>query len=154
MKLLSIILTTALLVLSQSAISADAEPDEAIKYRKNVMGAVGSNMKGMVAILKGNVDQKSSLNALADGFASAATYELTMNAFKQNTDGQGSEKTTSTAKLWEEWNDFTEALIRMEAASKTIQKLAASGELNSFEQLKPALKECGYCHRESGFRSK
>ena len=31
---------------------ADTDPDNAIKYRKNVMGAVGSHTNALVAILK------------------------------------------------------------------------------------------------------
>jgi cytochrome c553 len=33
-----------------------------------------------------------------------------------------------------------------------ISKAAAAGELTSMDQLKPALAQCGFCHKESGFR--
>lgn len=150
-KLLIISLFTASLVATPLFA---AEPDDAIKYRKNVMSAVGGHIKSMVAILKGKVEHKDSLKAHADGFAASATAAMTIAAFKQNTAGKGSEKTTSTPKIWENWADFEKALVNMEAASKDIQALAAAGKLTSFDQLKPALKECGYCHRKSGFREK
>jgi cytochrome c553 len=40
----------------------------------------------------------------------------------------------------------------LEVAAVGIQKAAAAGELSEFDQLKPALQECGFCHRKSGFR--
>jgi len=49
---------------------------------------------------------------------------------------------------------IADTIKRLEKATSEIQSLAAKGELVSFEQLKPALKECGYCHRKSGFREK
>jgi cytochrome c556 len=136
------------------ATAGDADPDAAIKYRKSVMSAVGGHIGGLVAILKGEIDQPDSLATHADGFAIAATHSATSAAFQQNTDGLGSEQTTSTGKIWEDWARFDEALKAMEVAALDIQEAAAKGELTSFDQLKPALKQCGFCHRESGFREK
>jgi len=136
------------------ASAGDAEPDAAIKYRKSVMSAVGGHIGGLVAILKGDVDQPDSLATHADGFAVAATHSVTSAAFEQNTDGAGGEETTATGKIWEDWARFDEALKAMETAALDIQTAAANGELTSFDQLKPALKQCGFCHRESGFREK
>jgi cytochrome c556 len=144
----------ACFVSASAVIAGDADPDAAIKYRKSVMSAVGGHIGGLVAILKGEIDQPDSLATHADGFAIAATYGVTSAAFEQNTEGLGSEKTTATGKIWQDWDRFDEALKAMEVAAKEIQTAAANGELTSFDQLKPALKECGFCHRESGFREK
>jgi cytochrome c553 len=45
-------------------------------------------------------------------------------------------------------------LTDLAAAAVEIEKTAAAGGLAEFDQLKPALKECGFCHRDSGFRDK
>jgi len=108
----------------------------------------------LVAILKDEVPHKDALLAHATGLANASKASVVENAFKENTHGKGSEKTTSTAKVWEEWDDYVEAIGRLEKATLEIQALAEAGNLTEFDQLKPALKECGYCHRDAGFREK
>ena len=92
-----------MLAFTQFAFAADADPNEAIKYRKAAMKAVGGHIGGLVAILKGSVPHKDALKAHADGFAAAATLALQKAAFMQNTDGKGSEATTATAKVWSDW---------------------------------------------------
>ncbi|MEM9626196.1 MAG: cytochrome c [Pseudomonadota bacterium] len=83
--------------------------------------------------MKGEIDQPNALATHADGFAIAATYGVTSAAFEQNTDGLGSEKTTATAKIWQDWDRFDEALKAMEVAAQAIQTAAANGELTSFD---------------------
>ena len=131
---------------------AEDDADAAIKYRKNVMAAVGGHTKALVAILKGEISQKDALSLHADGLAAATKTGLTVEAFRQNTDGKGSEKTTATAKIWAEFAGFEESMRKLEAAAVDIQKAAAAGELTSFDQLKPALGQCGFCHRKSDYR--
>ena len=145
---------TALGVLAGGAALAEDDADAAIKYRKDVMASVGAHTKGLVAIMKGEIAHPEGLVLHANGLAAAANSGLTIRAFQQNTDGKGSEATTTTAKAWEDWARFETALKDLEAAAVAIQAQAAAGTLTEFDQLKPALKECGFCHRESGFRSK
>jgi len=132
----------------------EAEPDNAIKYRKQMMKAVGGHTTAMVAVLKGDVPHQAALKSHADGLAAATNAEALIAAFKQNTDGNGSQKTTSTSKIWEDFARFEKAVQDLSAAAKEIQTAAAAGNLTSFDQLKPALDQCGFCHRKSGFRSK
>ena len=149
-----LLITAAFGVLATGPALAEDDADDAIKYRKNVMASVGAHTKALVAIMKGEVDHKDGLLLHANGLAAAANTGLTVRAFQQNTDGQGSEATTTTAKAWEDWPRFEQALKDLEAASLEIQAQASAGTLTEFDQLKVALKECGFCHRESGFRSK
>jgi len=153
MKKLAVLCLSGCIAFTGFAI-ADTAPDDAIKYRKNLMNSVKTSVNAMIAVTKGEVDQKDRLPELAATFAAATRSKMTIGAFKQNTDGQGGEKTTATAKVWEEWDDFAEAFTKLEAAAGEIQKLADAGELNSFDQIKPALGQCGYCHRKAGFRVK
>ena len=133
---------------------AETDPDNAIKYRKNAMGAVGSHTNALVAILKGEVPHTDALKIHSDGLVTATNPTVLLAAFNQNTHGEGSEKTTATAKIWEEWERYEQAVNDLHEAAKGIQAAAASDSLTSFDQLKPALDQCGFCHRKSGYREK
>ncbi len=133
---------------------ADTDPNNAIKYRKNIMGAVGAHTGALVAILKAEVPHTEALKTHSAGLVAATTPSVVLAAFTQNTHGEGSEETTATAKIWEDWARYEEAVNDLHAAAKEIQAAADSDSLTSFDQLKPALMQCGFCHRESGFRDK
>jgi cytochrome c556 len=134
------------------AISQDSDPDAIIKYRKGVMDAIGAKTNALVAILKGEVNLQDALAPNAEALAASANAAVIAGAFRQNTDGQGGEQTKATAKLWEEWDRFEKAANDLQVAAMDISKAAAAGELTSMDQLKPALAQCGFCHKESGFR--
>ena len=153
MKKIKLLCLTTLLVLSSHAI-AESAPDDAIKYRKALMNTVKNTINALGATLKGEVDQADQIPELAAAVAAATNSKMTIAGFKQNTDGQGDEKTTATAKVWSEWDDFSEAFEKLGKAGQEIQTLADAGELTSFDQLKPALANCGYCHRKAGYRTK
>lgn len=136
------------------AAMAEDDVDAAIKYRKAAMKAVGGHIGGLVAVMKGDIDNAAGLPAHADGLVAATNPAMLKRAFKQNTAGKGSEQTTSNAKIWGDFARFEKAIDDMNAAAIQIQTAAAAGSLTSFDQLKPVLKECGFCHRDSGFRDK
>lgn len=133
---------------------ADTSADDAIKYRKNLMQTLKTSVNAMIAVVKGEVDQKDQLPGLAATFAAAANEAVNNGAFKQNTHGQGSEKTTATENVWKNWDDFSNAFTKLDAAAKDIKAAADAGTLTSFDQIKPALGQCGYCHRKADFRVK
>lgn len=133
---------------------AESDPDDAIKYRKNLMNSVKFSVDALIAATKGEVEQQDRLPELAAAFATAANSKLTLGGFQQNTDGKGSEETTATAKVWEDWEDFSSAFVKLGEEADKIQALADAGELNSFDQIKPALGQCGYCHRKADYRTK
>lgn len=153
MKKITVLFVSAFVVFSSMAI-ADTSPDDAIKYRKNLMNSVKTSVNAMIAVTKGEVDQTDLLPELAATFAAATNAKMTKGAFQQNTDGKGGEETTATANVWESWDDFAEAFDKLGTAANDIKTLADAGELNSFDQIKPALAQCGYCHRKAGFRVK
>jgi len=128
------------------------EADAAIKYRKDAMASVGGHVRAMVANLKGDIDDPDGLAVHATALAAAANADLLKTSFGQNTDGQGSVETTATAKIWEDWDGFTEQLDLLQSTSAEVATLAAAGELTEFDQLKPMLGTCGACHRELGYR--
>jgi cytochrome c556 len=132
--------------------SQDSDPDAIIKYRKDVMGAIGAKTNALVAILKGDVNQPDALAPNAEALAASANAAVITGAFRQNTDGQGGERTTATAKIWEDWATFEKAANDLQTAALEIGKAAAAGQLTSMDQLMPALAQCGVCHKDAGFR--
>ncbi len=151
-RILQSMALAAACLFSASAFAADAAPDDAIKYRKNVMGAVGSHTSAISAILKGEVDFKDSLPVHVNGLAIAANAAVITEAFRQNTDGEGSENTTATARVWSDWDRFQQAAEELEAAVQEVSAAAENGTLTSFDQMRPVFEKCGFCHRQAGYR--
>lgn len=133
---------------------AEDDPDNAIKYRKHLMNSVKHSVDALIAVTKGEIAQQDNLPELAATFAAAANSKVTIAGFQQNTDGKGGEETTATAKVWEDWSDFSAAFTKLSEEADNIKALADAGELNSFDQIKPALAQCGYCHRKADYRTK
>ena len=61
-----------------------------------------------------------------------------------NTDGQGTQKTTATAAIWNDWAKFEEGLMALEKAG---QAMAAAGANASFDQVKALGAACKSCHK-------
>jgi len=126
-----------------------ADADAAIKYRKNAMKAIGSQMGSIVAILKGEVDNKDALGEHASLMGAATSTAITKPAFMPNTDGEGSEKTTATGKIWSDWAKFEAGLEDLAEAG---QAMAMAGSNASFDEVKALGEACKACHDD--FRQK
>ena len=115
------------------------------------MSVVGGNMSALVMIAKGEVEHAEALAAHAQMLAE--TSELSLAAFRQNTDGQGREKTTALGKVWSDWDDFEEG---METFTEEANKLAGMAEAGDMDGLRGQIgalgKACKDCHDD--FRSK
>lgn len=146
-KLVKIVSASALAgaVMVTGSVMAETEPDAAIQYRKALMSTVGGNMKASALIIKGEVEHKDALAAHARGIAAAAT--LAPAAFKQNTHEKGSEKTTSNANVWKDWDKFSAGLKTLEIEATKLADLAASGDMAAAgNQLGVVGKTCKACH--------
>jgi cytochrome c556 len=126
-----------------------ADADASIKYRKNSMKAVGSQMGSIVAILKGEVDNKDALATHAALMGAATKMMITKPAFMPNTDGQGTEKTTAIGAVWTDWAKFEAGLMALEKAG---QAMADAGANASMDQVKALGATCKGCH--DNFREK
>ena len=141
------LIAAALAVCVAGPAFADANAD--IKYRQNAMKAVGSQLGSIVAILKGEVDNKGALANHAALMGAVTDTAITIPAFKANTDGQGDAKTTATSAIWSDWAKFEQGMKEMEAAG---QAAAAAGANVSFAEVKALGATCKSCH--SDFRVK
>ena len=150
LRLWSLAVATGL-VISGGVALAESDPDSAIQYRKAVMGTVGANMKGSALIIQGKVDFKANLAGHAHAISEAA--KLAPAAFKQNTDGEGSEKTTSNSKVWSNWSNFEAGLKKLEQEAAKLAQIAESGDMAAAgAQLGALGKTCKGCHDD--FRDK
>lgn len=137
---------SALAVLAAIAIPAlaqEADPDDAIKFRQNVMKGVGGSASNIGAILQGKVAQEDKLEHLTRMLALAADPTLTTAAFKQNTDDEGFERTSALGKIWEDWDDFES---RLQKLGETTKAAAEAGENVSMDEMKAVFEVCKGCH--------
>lgn len=134
-----------------TAISNDA--DVFVEKRQAIMKQVRETTGALSKAVKGGASQEEIL-AAANAFLTATNAEAAIAAFETNTHGKSTIKTTATEKVWTDWDRFAQALTDLEAGAKVIQAAAAAGNLSSEDQLGVALKECGFCHRTAGYRSR
>lgn len=122
-----------------------AAPDDAILYRQDVMQTIGANAHAMNLIAEGQIPYSAAFATHANLVASAAT--LAVDAFRQNTHGQGKERTTAKAEVWKDWAKFEEGLKLLEERAKTVATLAASGGAAAAKDaLGDLFKTCKGCH--------
>ncbi len=126
-----------------------ADADASIKYRKNAMKAIGAEMGSIVAILKGEIDNKGALATHAAIMGAATKTAITKPAFMTKTDGEGSEKTTSTGAIWTDWAKFEAGLVALEKAGAA---MADAGANASMDHVKALGATCKGCH--DNFREK
>ena len=127
-------------------------PDDAIKYREAIMEIIGSNMTAMVQIAKGEVKAPvTTFSTHANMLAMAG--KLSYAAFKQNTHGQGKEKTTAKENVWTDWDKFKEGLDDMNDMALRVANYAADGNMDLAKGAIGDLgKACKACHDD--FRQK
>ncbi len=144
-------LRTLMFVVASIAVAspAFADADHSIKYRQNAMKAVGAQMGAIVAILKGEVDNKAALGEHAAMMGAATSTAITVPAFTENTDGKGKRKTTSLGAIWQDWDKFEAGLKELEKAGAAA---AAAGANISFNEVKALGATCKGCHK--AFREK
>lgn len=138
----------AALALIASPVMADGA-DDLIKYRKNLMKAVGGATQAISAILKGDAGRREDLPALTAILAAASDPGMVNAAFEPNTAGQGIKKTTSAPAIWEDWERFQEISVRLGEAT---QAAAAKGADLGLRDMRPVFIQCKACHDD--FREK
>lgn len=127
--------------------------DAIIDNRKDVMQTIRKTAGALNDSVKGGASQ-TDLIAAATAFVEATNTEITIAAFETNTHGKGNVKTTSTEKVWTDWERFSQALTDMNSGAIEIKELAEAGTLTSADQMGIAMKECGFCHRQAGYRGR
>ena len=142
-------LAAGIAMIASGAAFAAAEPDEAIKYRKNVMKSVGGHTGVVAAIIQGKAGTPDALAPHARGLYLSATTAL--EAFRQNTDGSGREETTAKGNVWSDWANFESKMNDFVEASRKMADAAEAGSAGGAE-LQALGGSCKACHDD--FRTK
>jgi cytochrome c556 len=122
-----------------------AQANEAVtKYRHYNMNIIGSHMKSIVMIVKGEVPQTDALAAHANGLAAAAA--MTVPAFKEKSmDG----KTEAKEEIWSDWAKFEQASEKFVTEANKMAEVAATGDMGAVgAQLGALGKTCKGCHED------
>ncbi len=114
--------------------------EDAIKYRKGVMKAVGGTMGSLAAIMKGKA---SMSHAPALSQAMVQLSKVVPDVFPE---GSGGNDTAAKDNIWAEKDKFAAAVKGFQTAAMNISK--ASGDKAAFGAAFKALGgSCGGCHK-------
>lgn len=139
----------ALTVLAPAAASA-MEAEAAVKYRQEIMKAIGGHLTPVVMVLKGEVPYAEQMPANAALLAETA--KLALLPFEQNTAGSGI-KTTAKDEIWSEWEKFSGGMKKMEETTAQLAAAAESGDKAAIgEAIQAVGQTCKGCH--DNFRTK
>jgi cytochrome c556 len=126
---------------------AQADPDNAIKYRQTIYETLGANLTAVVMNLKGEVAFPDAVAVHARTVADTAP--LVLPAMEQDTAGQGSAETEALDKIWDNWDDFTSKAEDMQAAATRLAELAQGDDMQAIgAQVQELGGTCKSCHDE------
>lgn len=124
---------------------AQADPDNAIKYRQQIFQTLGANLTAVVMNLKGEVSFPDAVAVHARTVADTAP--LIVPAMAQDTAGQGARDTDALAKIWDNWDDFTAKADDLEAAAVRLAELAGGDDMAALgAQVQEVGAACKACH--------
>lgn len=116
---------------------------EAVKYRVNIMRAMGAHMAAMGAILQGKVENKGDLAAHAvalDGLGG-----MFGDLFPK---GSASAESRVKPELFDNRNEVNGIIAAMKDATAKVAAAAAAGDMAGVGQNMGAVgQQCGACHR-------
>jgi cytochrome c556 len=136
-------LALAIMIGGLPVAEAADEPENIIKYRRNVMKAVGGNMGNLAAVAKGNISFTGNLVANARGIREG--LGMADGLFPEGTE---TGETNALPKLWEDKAGFDAALLDSIAAADDMIAAAETGDMPTIIGALQALgKTCGSCHK-------
>lgn len=140
-RVTSALLMSCLGLLAVSAHAAD--PDDIIKYRKNVMNANGGLMGAANAILLHKVDNKAPLAAYAK--ALEGTSKDIAALFPKGTNAGD---TDALPEVWSKRADFERRAKDTETKAAAFAKSASAGGKDADARFKDLADACKACHKE------
>jgi len=121
-----------------------AEPEDIIKYRKNIMKAIGGHTSAAAAIVQGKVNYKTHLAEHAHALQSLTTDIPAL--FPKDSDFG---KTNAKDAVWSKRADFEKAAGN---AKKSIQAFAQAVQAGKQDAIQTSFKEvgesCKACHKD------
>lgn len=145
-KILLGLLAASMMATGPSLALDKAKNDPQIQHRHNVKEIVKYSLKGMSAILKGEVKSPDHFPALAQAMASSASIATDM--FKTDTRGIDG-KTDAVDKIWDNWEDFSKRMDAFNADAQDLAMVAKEGDMKkNILAFKKTAKNCKSCHDE------
>lgn len=132
-------------VMVAGGVAAQISPDVAIRYRKQVLSAIGAHFGALSVIAQnpGVYDQDLTFHA----GAMTALADMPWQAFGAGTD-QGAERTTASKKVWEDPEGFVKAQNAFKAEVAKIQAIADANDIKALpDQIKATVATCKACHQ-------
>ena len=133
-----------------SAAQAVDDAESVIKYRRQVMKALGAHAAAVAMVVKGEV--AAAADVAAHARAIEAMAKLIPGLFPSGTDSRSLE-TRAKPEIWRDWKRFTVLAKEVERAGAELAEAAVTGDAAAVAARFVALaKACGGCHKP--FRAK
>jgi len=148
MKKLLITASLAALIASSGVVAYDDKAADAAKeHRHGLMQSIKNSALSMRRIMSGDLDQAENYSALAT--ALSASTGIAKAAFNENTVGKGKGHTTAKDHIWDNWEDFSARLDKLDADVKALERAAMHNNVGgSKNELVQVFKNCKSCHDE------
>ena len=152
--MIKIIFISALILSSFIGQVAYAEnTEDVIKYRKNIMKAIGSHISIIAANLKGKVSINEDILPHSKSILLTLSSININKTFPTNSGPNNSTNTKSLENIWIEKDLFSNAMKDSVEKAENLVMAAESGDKKNIAKSLGALgKTCGSCHNK--FRKK
>lgn len=117
---------------------AMADDKATTDYRINIMKAMGAQAAGLGAAMQGKVPND---NLGAHARSIAIGMKMAIKAFEPKVVGG-----TSKAEIWDNWKDFSDRLMKLEAAATVVADLADKGDMAGAQGKIKEMLTCKSCH--------
>lgn len=144
LKLRKPLLVLSLLLLAVPVLAAESDPEDVIKYRKNVMKANGAHMAAMAAILQNKVRYRTHMASHARA-VQAGTDDI-LGLFPKGSDFGDTEALDA---VWQKRPEFDERAKDTRAKAKALVKAIASNDPKIYEpRFRELSDSCKACHKD------
>ena len=127
--------------------------EDVIKYRKNIMKAIGSHISVIAANLKGKVSINEDILPHSKSILLTLSSINISKTFPENSGPNHSSKTKSLENIWSEKELFSNAMKDSVKKAESLVIAAEAGDKQNIAKSLGALgKTCGSCHNK--FRKK
>ncbi len=129
--------------LAGGPVAAANAPEHVIKYRQNLMKAVGGHISNVALLVKGQVDFAGGLVTDAQAIA-----DLLRNAGVAFPEGTADGKTKARPEIWQDRAKFDLSLEDSIDKAQALALAASSGDMAAVGAALGALgKSCSACHK-------
>ncbi|GAA5134881.1 c-type cytochrome [Thalassotalea piscium] len=148
-KITTLILACSVAITTSSVMAATAssekQANKAVELRQSIYALLGSNMGILGAMAKGDVPVDASV--VERNATRINQLSLMMDDYTRLNTSKFNLKTAALDKMWSERSNFEQRITDLTDASATLQKVAASGDVNAIKKAIGAVgKTCGGCH--------